>query len=139
MGANDGLPVELLHEAAFAREHRLLEDLLELLDARSRAGAAHVELMRILRELEDRTADHFRNEEMYMTSIDYVGLVAHQRVHRQLLCELTRQRVAYARTGGPLPERLRSFLYQWLSAHIEDGQTKQRAFAAMSRLSVGIE
>ncbi|HEX6243727.1 MAG TPA: hemerythrin family protein [Polyangiales bacterium] len=139
MGANDEPPGEVLHEAAFAREHRLLEDLLELLDARSSAGAEHAELLRILRELEDRTTDHFRNEEVYMASIDYGGLIAHQRVHRQLLSELARQRAAYARTGGPLPARLRSFLYNWLSAHIEDGQIKQRAFAAMSRLSAGME
>lgn len=123
-----------LHEQAFAREHQVLEGIMARLFERDRTGAQHSELMQILEDLEARTADHFRNEEAYMASIDYCGLLAHQRVHRQLLCELARQRIAFARSPGSLPPRLQNFLRNWLAAHIEDGHLKQRGFAAMSRL-----
>lgn len=127
-------PADILHEAGFAREHRLLEDLIERLFERERAGATHAELMQILQDLELRTADHFRGEEAYMASVDYGGLSAHQRVHRQLLCEFARLRAAYAKTSGALPARLRGFLHNWLATHIQHGEVKQRGIAAMSRL-----
>lgn len=134
-----GTSDRLLHEAEFARAHRVLEELMEKLYERNRAGAAHAELVGILRELEAGTADHFRNEEAYMASVDYGGLPAHQRVHRQLLCELTRHVSAYARTEGRVPAKLLAFLRNWLAAHIQDGEHKQRGFAAMSRRSLAAE
>lgn len=121
------------HSHEFAQEHQRILELVEALFARDRAGAAHAELLAIVHQLELRTAEHFRNEENYMFSIDYSGSGSHQRVHRHLLNEFARRRNAYMAAGGALPPKLTTFIRDWLLPHFGDNHRKQAGFAAMSR------
>jgi hemerythrin-like metal-binding protein len=121
---------DFVHVDDIAREHRMLISLMERLYQRSRAGTEHREIAEILRELEARTIEHFRSEEVYLASIGYSALAPHQRVHRHLLDELARQRCALDRGGGrPVVAKLICFLRNWLGPHIADSQPKHEGFA----------
>jgi hemerythrin-like metal-binding protein len=125
---------DFVHVDEIAREHRMLISLMERLYQRSRAGTEHREIAEILRELEARTIEHFRSEEVYLASIGYSALAPHQRVHRHLLDGLARQRCAFDRGGGsPALAKLVCFLRNWLEPHVADSQRKHEGFAAMKR------
>lgn len=100
-------------------EHQHLIYIMNELHRRNEEGAGKAELLRYLKALAAYTVRHFDDEERYMESIDYPGLVSHRLIHQQLLRQLCRQGRAYeSAREAKMPEELFSFLTGWLSAHI---------------------
>lgn len=120
-------------------EHKLLLASMNRLYERNQVGAPHLELVSIMRDLEQSTIEHFQREEVYLASIGYGALPSHKRVHQQLLLELARHRASYARNAGRVPPRVFAFLKDWLAAHIAHGDGQYVGFAAMSERSLTTE
>ena len=107
-------------------QHRRLIDRMNELHDRVEAGADRVELLLLVDQLAARTAQHFADEEQYMTSIGFAGLAAHRTIHERLIGRLTEHREALA-NGAPLGPEFFSFLRVWLSSHICGVDTKYAA------------
>ena len=70
-----------------------------------------------LESLVEYTIKHFKDEEMYMESINYPGVDAHKLTHKKLLSDLAVFGESY-KESNKIPDKLFPFLRLWLSSHI---------------------
>lgn len=99
-------------------DHKYLLKLMEKLHQENERQVGDATLLKLLKDLQRFTIDHFAREEKYMASIQYPQLATHKIVHERLLTQLDSHIQGYAKSGGILPPQLFRFLRTWLSAHI---------------------
>ena len=66
-------------------QHQKILDLMNNLHDLSSENAIFSEQLRVLDELANYTVKHFKEEEQYMESIAYEGIVVHKKIHEDLL------------------------------------------------------
>jgi len=99
-------------------EHKkLLKIANALINASSRGRGKEV-INDILGKLREYTVYHFYDEEKFMTSIDYPGLMEHAREHEWLKERVKEYRRALYKKLKVDPEKVRRFLKEWLIDHI---------------------
>lgn len=110
------------------RQHRRwIEIIDELHEAMTAPGGGQM-AERVLGELREHAAFHFRFEEEYLRQIGYPGLGRHRRQHRQFL-ETIAGGVQADRRGGPAPDgELIALLHEWLRDHIRNEDRKYVLF-----------
>ncbi|HPG24436.1 MAG: hemerythrin family protein [Spirochaetaceae bacterium] len=99
-------------------EHQRLIDLMNRLHDLYEGDASRSEQKKTFDELAKYTVKHFADEEAYMESIEWPGLVTHRHIHAKLLDDLGTHKAAFDK-GGELSSKLFSFLKIWLKAHIQ--------------------
>lgn len=97
-------------------DHRTLVDIINRFDAAS-ATATLDELMAILGEMGNHTAEHFAREELLMLQNNYEFMARHRKEHFHLFDEL-RERIADLQTGNAIPQSITRFIRDWLLHHV---------------------
>lgn len=105
-------------------DHKDILKYMNLLFDRSKEGAGKVELVGILQRLVDVTVKHFKEEEVFMQSIQYDQLSLHQIIHKKLLNQLAEHQKKFEAGDGSIPAGFFDFLKMWLSAHIQGIDTR---------------
>ena len=99
-------------------QHQKILNLMNSMYDRYKAGEDFSSYAGLLDELKDFTIQHFKEEEEYMASINFVGLEAHQQIHKQLLEKFTEHYTEILKAKS-LNDKFCGFLKLWLSAHIQ--------------------
>ena len=111
---NDALSVGI---AEIDHQHRRLIELANQLNQAMRAGSGRDSLGRILDELTNYVATHFRYEEQLMQTHHYENTAQHTREHQSLASQVEDRKRRF-QTGEALPVDLMIFLRDWLVHHI---------------------
>jgi hemerythrin len=100
-------------------DHKVLINLINLLDDAIRAGEASTTISRVLDSLLDYTDYHFAREEALMRAANYPDIDSHVRCHGTLRVQVDDIRNRYRRNPESIHGReVLSFLKNWLTAHI---------------------
>lgn len=103
-------------------EHKTLFEITGRVYDILKAGATEEDadnIIEILRELRQYTAEHFSDEEEYMRSIKYEGLEAQIRAHRTFIAELDGiDEAEIHKNPQEYVKSLIEFLLGWLINHI---------------------
>jgi hemerythrin-like metal-binding protein len=113
---------------AMDHEHQNLIAIMNELHERHGAGAGTAELASIVKRLGDYTAHHFADEERYLESIRFPGIVSHKAIHKELLTRFG-EHVAIFQKSGKLEAEFFAFLSAWLKMHIRGLDRKYGEFA----------
>lgn len=100
-------------------QHKILIDLMEDLYQLNDNDASKIQIQRKLDELGSYTRKHFRQEELYMDTINYEGRERHKIIHRQLLEELDKHTENFKNHHQLLNSDFFYFLRHWLTSHIK--------------------
>jgi hemerythrin-like metal-binding protein len=100
-------------------QHEVLAWLMRTLAERGAAGAPKSELGQLLRQLVSQTANHFEEEEQYMTDLGHPKLDTHRIIHRELLAMLQRHVAEFEQGDGRLGPKVLGYLKYFLGAHLE--------------------
>ncbi len=108
------------------RQHRMLIDSINTLDAAVERGAGQVALAQVMKSLSTYVAVHFIYEESLLRASRYIQLNEHHDEHEHFrrTLESFGQRVASGEAG--VAADVHAFLKNWLTAHI---QIEDRAYA----------
>lgn len=104
------------------REHEELFAIVERANQLTKTydfSSGYDEIYQILKELEEYTRDHFRDEEEYMESIHYEGLMAQKRAHEAFIDKLANIDLnEFDDDPQAGLQKLLEFLLGWLINHI---------------------
>lgn len=101
-------------------EHKQIIDLMNKLHTLNESAAAKEEISANIANLIKIAAQHFRDEEEYMRSIQYPDYDRHKQVHEELMLQLTEQKKAFESwDSGELTDAFFSFLRFWFFSHIQ--------------------
>lgn len=112
---SDELSVGVL---AFDNQHKRLLDLINQLHDAMSAGKGSSVLGKILSELADYTAYHFRAEEAVFEKYDYPGLASHRNSHSELTRKVLDFKNQFEAGEAVLSMEIMKFLTDWLTNHI---------------------
>lgn len=86
---------------------------------------------RLLDFLDDYTKKHFRDEEQYMTKIQYPGLSAQKQAHTAFIEQLNKLKKEYSESGGNILVIINAnqLVIGWLTSHITNMDKKIGQFA----------
>ncbi len=99
-------------------QHRRLLHLTNNLAAAIQEEVAQDILEFIIKELQDYTSFHFRDEELLMKDIGYPELENHTRAHNKLKTSVDDYRQQMEQGNEVAPQELLDFLGRWLIDHI---------------------
>lgn len=106
-------------------QHKNLVNLMDALYTKNLAGVSKQELLNGLADLMQYVLKHFKDEEGYMESINFLGLETHKRLHQNLLNDLTIFVDNFKKSEAQqLSSEFIMFLKFWLSTHIRGIDTK---------------
>lgn len=106
-------------------QHKNLVNLMDALYTKNLAGVSKQELLDGLANLMQYVLKHFKDEEGYMESINFLGLETHKRLHQNLLTDLTTFVNNFKNSEAQqLSSEFIMFLKFWLSTHIRGIDTK---------------
>ena len=109
---------------AMNEDHReILSAMNEIYDAHT-AGRPGTAINRLVSRLGDVCVHHFADEEKYMLSINFPGLVNHKLIHEKLLTTYAKHAADIKAAGGKANDAFFHFLRHWLSSHIRGIDTK---------------
>ncbi len=112
------------------KDHQKIIALMNDLEKAREQQASFTELERAFRNLAEFTAQHFREEEVYMESIAFPQLNSHKLIHKRLLDTL-QEHYENFQQSKQLNEQVFTFLSFWLKSHI-CGIDKQYAEMAVA-------
>jgi methyl-accepting chemotaxis protein len=104
-------------------QHKRLVKLVNDMYEAMRQGKANAAITPILDELVQYTVRHFADEESMLKLYKYPGLVDHQKLHAELIRQVTELKGEFDR-GLPVGTKVFNFLKGWLINHIQQ-QDKQ--------------
>lgn len=114
-------------------QHKILMKIMNELFELNTSGKPKTLLMQKLGELGSFTVKHFTEEEQFMESIHFDGLVTHKLIHKDLLEKFTRHMTAFDQgSTQTLGTDFFGFLKVWLLAHIQGIDTKYGAVVKKS-------
>ena len=103
--------------APMDRDHQKIIHYMNELAVAVERKAPFAELNTAFRSLADFTRKHFKDEEMFMASINYDRLATHKTIHTKLLSELDEHYQTFNRTQQ-INDSIFRFLTFWLKSHI---------------------
>jgi hemerythrin len=105
------------------REHMIIIDLINQIEE---AEALQDVTENITSTLEAYVAEHFLHEEEYMESVDYPDMEEHREMHRKFSNAAVKMIDELGSSGSVAQIELKTFLQNWLQAHILDEDMKIR-------------
>jgi hemerythrin len=112
------------------REHKIIIDLINQIEG---AEALQDVTENITSTLETYVAEHFLHEEEYMASVGYPGLEEHKEMHRKFSNVAVNMIDELGSSGSVAQIELKTFLQNWLQAHILDEDMKIRDWVTASK------
>ncbi|MCB0754274.1 MAG: hemerythrin family protein [Flavobacteriales bacterium] len=116
-------------------QHRRLLDILFRLERLVNRKSHPDEMVKLLKEMTDYAAEHFKSEERYMERIGYPRLSAHQEAHSRYTLEVLKYTLQHLEAAPDNPRELLNFLTHWWTDHILKVDMDYSKFAARQELS----
>ena len=104
--------------AEIDRQHQVLVGLINDLNDAMKEGKGKDILMKILDELINYTATHFKFEEKYFDQFEYPNKDAHKLAHKNLVREVVSFKTDFQSGKFGLTVEVLNFLVSWLKNHI---------------------
>jgi len=101
-------------------QHKVLFEKADKLFEAGKSGKSKEIIGQMLDFLDKYTKQHFHDEEVYMTSINYPGIVEQKTAHKNFIAELTKLKKEYAASGGNISLIINAnqMVINWLTKHI---------------------
>ena len=106
-------------DAAIDQQHQRLIQIINNLHEAMRTQTARTQLGELLDQLIAYTHEHFSYEEGRLQACGYPHLIAHQRLHAELLGQVGDLKTKFNRGKRAMNMELMSFLKSWLTDHIQ--------------------
>ena len=106
-------------DAAIDQQHQRLIQIINNLHEAMRTQTTRTQLGELLDQLIAYTHEHFSYEEGRLQACGYPHLVAHQRLHGDLLGQVSELKTKFNRGKRTMNMELMSFLKTWLTDHIQ--------------------
>ena len=103
--------------APMDRDHQKIIEYMNALAVANERNAPFSELNAAFCRLIEFTKRHFRDEENFMSSINYDRIITHKTIHAKLLEELDQHYQNFHSTRQ-INDKIFSFLTFWLKSHI---------------------
>ncbi len=112
-------------------QHKKLVYLVNLLHSSMKSGKGKDVLGKILNDLLDYTAYHFKTEENYIQKNNYPAELIHKKEHEALVAKATDIKKRFDKGEAVITIELMGFLKDWLSSHILVSDKKLGEFLNM--------
>lgn len=122
---NDNLSV---HVAEIDQQHKKLIAMINELHEAMKAGKAKEVIARIVNNLIDYTASHFKTEEKYFAQFAYPETDDHKKEHAAFVEKVTAFKARCEAQGVSLTLDVLNFLSDWLKNHIMGTDKKYSQF-----------
>lgn len=101
-------------------QHKVLFRNADQLFEAGKSGKSKEIIGQMLDFLDKYTKQHFHDEEVYMESIHYPGLMEQKTAHKNFIAELTKLKKEYATSGGNISLIINAnqMVVDWLTKHI---------------------
>ncbi len=99
-------------------QHQVLFDLFGQLWNAIVARTGPADTLRLINDLEDYAAQHFKEEERFMEATGFPKLASHKMAHETFVRRVTAERAAIEKGSPSLSLDLLRFLQNWLVEHI---------------------
>lgn len=109
---------------AMDTQHKKLVDLVNRFFEASKQPPNKDKSGKLLNELINYTLTHFAEEEKYMESIKFPGLVEHKMLHKALVTRATEVKKEFDAGNGAIQQEVLNFLKSWLMTHIQGQDMK---------------
>lgn len=109
-------------------QHKKLINLVNLLHNSMKAGKGNDALHKVLTDLIDYTAYHFRTEEGYFQKHNYPDLMRHKKEHENLVSKALDIKKRFDKGELVITIELMGFLKDWLNTHILSSDKKAGEF-----------
>lgn len=115
--------IDTQHKKWFEKADQLFEA--------GKSGKSKEYIIQMFDFLDDYTRTHFKDEEKYMTSINYPELALQKQMHEGFIKKLAELRKEYETAGANLSVILNAnqFILDWLTKHISNADKKIGEFA----------
>ena len=107
-----------LNDPELDAQHRRLLDLANSLGDAVQMGADGLVIDRVLEELSEYAAGHFREEELYMERVEFPDRSTHMAAHEKFAEQVEAYRAERSRGEDVDPNQLVLFMRNWLINHI---------------------
>lgn len=106
-------------------QHKVLISLMNIVHEKDEMKAAKTEIEVAIYNLIDYVEKHFDDEEKYMESVNFAGIDAHKKLHKNLVSDLKNYAEEYAENEEPhISSAFTTFLKVWLTTHIKGVDTR---------------
>jgi hemerythrin len=122
---NDSLSV---HVAEIDQQHKKLIDMINELNDAMRGGKGKDILGKIINNLINYTATHFKTEEKYFAQFGYPDTDNHQKEHAAFVQKVTGFKDGFEEKRLSLTIEVMNFLSDWLKNHIMGTDKKYSPF-----------
>lgn len=99
-------------------QHQVLFGLIDQLWTAIVARSGRDDQLRLIGDLEDYAAQHFKEEELFMRANGFPGLAAHKAAHETYVRRIASERASIVSGSPTLSLDLLRFLQDWLVEHI---------------------
>ncbi|MDF2948832.1 MAG: hemerythrin-like metal-binding protein [Sedimentibacter sp.] len=107
-------------------QHKKWFEKADQLFEAGKSGKSKEYIIQMFDFLDDYTKTHFKDEEKYMTSINYPELASQKQMHEGFIKKLAELRKDYETAGANLTVILgaNQFILDWLTKHISNADKK---------------
>jgi hemerythrin len=107
-------------------QHKKWFEKADQLFEAGKSGKSKEYIIQMFDFLDDYTKTHFKDEEKYMTSINYPELASQKQMHEVFISKLAELRKDYETAGANLTVILgaNQFILDWLTKHISNADKK---------------
>lgn len=107
-------------------QHKKWFEKADQLFEAGKSGKSKEYIIQMFDFLDDYTKTHFKDEEKYMTSINYPELASQKQMHEVFIKKLAELRKDYETAGANLTVILgaNQFILDWLTKHISNADKK---------------
>ena len=116
-----------LHVPEMDKEHQELIRRMNKLYNAAQTKTESSQIQTLIDELATYTIQHFKDEETYMTTINFPGLETHKIIHQQLLKQFN-EYIEGFKKNHTLEPAFFNFLKVWLTGHIRGIDMKYSDF-----------
>ena len=112
-------------------QHKIWLEKADQLFEAGKTGKSKEVIAQLFDFLDDYTKQHFRDEEAYMTKINYPEIAEQKKLHQNFIIELAKLKADYQESGGNISLIINAnqMIVNWLTKHISTMDKKIGTYA----------
>lgn len=112
-------------------QHKIWFEKADQLFEAGKTGKSKEVIAQMFDFLDDYTKQHFRDEEAYMTKINYPGIDEQKKLHQNFIAELAKLKTDFEQSGGNITLIINAnqMIVDWLTKHISTMDKKIGTYA----------
>ncbi|MDD3307332.1 MAG: bacteriohemerythrin [Acetobacterium sp.] len=112
-------------------QHKIWFEKVDQLFEAGKTGKSKEVIAQLFDFLDDYTKQHFRDEEAYMTKINYPEIAEQKKLHQNFIIELAKLKADYQESGGNISLIINAnqMIVNWLTKHISTMDKKIGTYA----------